>query len=180
MKLPLRGRITYRHCRQPKPPNFLLSSNRLFGGGAADADTTAPIYISVCRRCRNEPRTNSTTTPTKCLRLMQWNASKNSDKITELLTFLHSNNVNIAAIQETKMTNKTKPLKMPGGAAVRLDRHKNKGGGLQTLIKDTIPIVDNTAALSHSADPHLEQQGISITISQSPTTAHPYHLHSAT
>ena len=30
------------------------------------------------------------------------------------------------------------------------------------LIKDTIPFVDNTAALPQSADPHLEQQGISI------------------
>ena len=26
-KLPLRGRITYRHCRQPKLPTFLYSSN---------------------------------------------------------------------------------------------------------------------------------------------------------
>ena len=26
-KLPLRGRITYRHCRQPKLPSFLYSSN---------------------------------------------------------------------------------------------------------------------------------------------------------
>ena len=32
------------------------------------------------------------------------------------------------------------------------------------LIKDTIPFVDNTAALPQSADPHLEQQGISITM----------------
>ena len=90
---------------------------------------------------------------------------RNQRKITELLTFLHSNNVNIAAIQETKLTNKTKPLKTPGWAAVRLDRHKNKGGDLLMLINDTIPIVDNTAALPKSADPHLEQQGISITMS---------------
>ena len=32
------------------------------------------------------------------------------------------------------------------------------------LIKDTIPFIDNTAALPLSADPHLEQQGISITM----------------
>ena len=32
------------------------------------------------------------------------------------------------------------------------------------IIKDTIPFVDNTAALPQSADPHLEQQGISITM----------------
>ena len=33
------------------------------------------------------------------------------------------------------------------------------------LIKETIPFVDNTAALPHSSDPHLEQQGISNTMS---------------
>ena len=110
------------------------------------------------------PGPDSTPTPTNCLRLMQWNANGISGKITELLTFLHSNNVNISAIQETRLTNKTKPLKTPGWAAVRLDRHKNKGGGLLVLIKDTIHFVDNTAALSQSADPHLEQQGISITM----------------
>ena len=32
------------------------------------------------------------------------------------------------------------------------------------LIKDTIYFSDNTTALPQSADPHLEQQGISITI----------------
>ena len=95
---------------------------------------------------------------------MQWNANEISGKITELLTFLHSNNVNISAIQETKLTNKTKPLKTPGCAAVRLDRHKNTGGGLLMLVKDTIHFVDNTAALPQSADPHLEQQSISITM----------------
>ena len=33
------------------------------------------------------------------------------------------------------------------------------------LIIDTIPFVDNTAALPQSADPHLEQQGISFAMS---------------
>ena len=32
------------------------------------------------------------------------------------------------------------------------------------LIKDKIPFVDNTAAIPQSADPHLEHQGISITM----------------
>ena len=57
-------------------------------------------------------------TPTNCLRLMQWNTNGISGKITELLTFLHSNNVNIAAIQETKLSNESKPLKAPGLVAV--------------------------------------------------------------
>ena len=86
-------------------------------------------------------------TPTPTNYLMQWNANGISGKITELLTFLHSNNINIAAIQETKLTNKTKPLKTPGWAAVRLDRHKNKGGGLLMPIKDTS---STTRLLIHS------------------------------
>ena len=102
--------------------------------------------------------------PTNSLRLMKWNANGISGKITELLTFLHINNVNIAAILETKLTNKTKPPKMP---AVRLDHHNNKADSLIMLIKDRISIDDNTTALPQSADPHLEQQGILITM--------PYH-----
>ena len=77
---------------------------------------------------------------TNCLRLMQWNANGISGKITELLTCLHSNNVNIADIQETKRTNKSKPLQTLGWAAVRHDRQKNKGGGLLMLIKEMIPL----------------------------------------
>ena len=84
--------------------------------------------------------------------------------MTELLTFPHSHIVKISAIQETKLINKTKSLTTPGWAAVRHDRHRNKVGGLLRLTKDTIPFVDNTAALPQSADPHLEQQGISITM----------------
>ena len=80
------------------------------------------------------------------------------------MTFLHSNNINIAAIQETKLTNKTMPLKTTRWAAMRVDRHKNKGGGLLIQIKDMIPFVENTNALPQSADSHLEQQGISITM----------------
>ena len=38
------GLITYRHCRQPKLPNFLYSSNRLFCGGAADAGNATPTF----------------------------------------------------------------------------------------------------------------------------------------
>ena len=68
------------------------------------------------------------------------------------------------AIQETKLTSKTKPLKTPGCAAVRLDRHKIKGGGLLMIIKDIIHFVVNTAAHPQSSDPNMEQQGYSITM----------------
>ena len=69
--------------------------------------------------------------------------------------------------KKNKLTNMTKPLKTPGWAAVRLDRHENKGGGRLMLIrhnhnKDMIPFDDNMTALPQSADLHLEQQGIWI------------------
>ena len=67
--------------------------------------------------------------------------------LSELFTFLQINNVNIDAIHETFLTNKSMPLKSPGWASVRLDHHKNKGGGLLMLVKNTIPFVDNKAAL---------------------------------
>ena len=108
------------------------------------------------------PAPDSTPTPIIRLRLMQRNANGISGKITELLTFHHSNNFNIIAIQETKLTNKTKPLKTPGWAAGRLGRHRNKGSGQLVLIKDTIPFVDNTAAHPQSADAHLDQKCISV------------------
>ena len=112
--------IAFLVAEQPMPPLLL----GLLHKSAGDIEiNTGPV---------------STPTPTNCLRLMQWNAKRISGKNTELLTFLNINNINIAAIQETKLTNKTKPLKTP---AVRLDRHKNTGGQLM-LIKDTIPFDD--------------------------------------
>ena len=54
------------------------------------------------------------------------------------------------------------PPKALGLVAVRLANHMNKGDGLIMLIEDTIPFVDNTAALPQSTDSHVEQLGISI------------------
>ena len=125
----------------------------------AERPMPAPL-LRLLLQCAGDIEMNpgpvSTPTPTNCPQLMQWDANRISGKITLLLTFHHSNNVNIAAIQETTLTNKTNPPNTPGWAAVRLDRHKTKGGGLLMLIKETIPFVDNTAALPQSAEPHLE------------------------
>ena len=110
------------------------------------------------------PGPHSTPTPTNCLRLVQWCANGISGKITELLTFLHSDDLNIAAIQQTNLTSKTKPLQTSGRAAVRLDRRKNNGGALLKLIIYTIPFVNNSTALPCSTDHHMEHQSISITI----------------
>ena len=140
--------------------SFRTFSTRQIGFLVTERKMSA-LLLRLLLQCAGDIEINlgpvSTITPTNCLRLMQWNANRIRGKITELLTFLHINNVNIAAMQETKLTNKTKLLKTPAWAAVRHDRHKNKGAGLLMLITDTIPFVDNTAILPHSADRHLEQ-----------------------
>ena len=73
------------------------------------------LLLRLLLQCAGDAEMNpgpvTTPTSTNCLRLMQLNANGISGKVTELQTFLHSNNVNIAAIQETKLTNKTKPLR---------------------------------------------------------------------
>ena len=46
--------VTYRHCRQPKLPNFLNSSSRLLGGGALMPALLLRLPASVCRRYRTE------------------------------------------------------------------------------------------------------------------------------
>ena len=77
------------------------------------------LLLRLLLQCAGDVEMNpgpvSTPTPTNCLQLMQWNANGINGKITELPTFLNSNNVNIAAIQETELTNKSKPLKRQDG-----------------------------------------------------------------
>ena len=140
--------------------NFRIFSTRQIAFLMAERPMPA-LLLRLLLQCAGDfemdPGQETTLTPTNCLRLMQWNANGICGKFTELLNFLHCNIVNIAAIFETEPTNKTKPLKTPGWTAVRHDRHKNKGGGLLMLIKETIPFVDNTATHPQSADPHLKQ-----------------------
>ena len=108
--------------------SIIASYHSLFVKSLMVAERPMPALLLQCAGdIKMNPGPVTKPTPTKCLRLMQWDANGISRKITELLTFLHSYNVNIAAVQETKLTNKTKPIKTPGWAAVRLDRHKNKG-----------------------------------------------------
>ena len=126
------------------------------------------LLLRLLHRCADDIEMNqeleTTPTPSNSLRLMQWRANGISGKNTELLTFFHSNNVNIADIQETMLINKIRPMKVPGWAVARHDHHKNKVSGLLMLSKNTIPFVDNTAVLSQSVDPHQKQHGISITM----------------
>jgi ribonuclease HI len=70
--------------------------------------------------------------------ILQWNANGVRRKMLELKTFLKQNNVMIAAIQETKLSEKTE-FRVPGYAIFRADRGTDHGaGGLAILIHSSI------------------------------------------
>ena len=76
---------------------------------------------------------------------------------------MESQNVHIAAIQETKFTSKTKIKPTPNYTLVRKDRGKDiKGGGLAFLIHQTIPFQTIQTPSSPKDDPHLEELTIQI------------------
>ena len=69
--LPLRGRITYRHCRQQKLLNFLYSSNHLFGGGAVNVGNAIPTFcfsVSAISMLTTLTVESSWTAPTETLK----------------------------------------------------------------------------------------------------------------
>ena len=89
---------------------------------------------------------------------------------------IHSNNVNIAAIKDTKPTNKTKPLKTRGLAAVRFDRRRRPANADQrhNNLRQQHGRSSSVSRSSSGAKNHYDYDA------QSPTAAHPQHLHSAT
>ena len=93
---------------------------------------------------------------------MQYNINGIYGKLTELLDLLNTKKVHICAIQETKLTSKSKAFKTPKYTLVRKDRGTNKGGGLAFLVHETIPfqVIPTPANLKN--DPHTEELSISI------------------
>ena len=74
----------------------------------------------------------------------------------------------IAAIQETKLTTKSKSLNSSNYTLIRKDRGVNKGGGLAFLIHKEITFTQDKTPASLEQDPHLESMTISIQGTDSP------------
>ena len=70
--------------------------------------------------------------------IIQFNCNRVKNKQTELAKWLHNKKVLIAAQQETKLTDKSPPLDIPGYAIERKDRGRNKGRSLAFLIHRSI------------------------------------------
>ena len=96
------------------------------------------------------------------LNILQININGLYGKLTELLDLLNDKNIHICAIQESKLTSKSKAMKTPHYTMVRKDRGKNKGGGLVFLVHELIPfqLIPTPANLQN--DQHTEELSISL------------------
>ena len=91
--------------------------------------------------------------------MLQLNINGIKGKLGELENFLHSNNIAIAALQETKLQPKSKDPTITGYCSIRKDRDKN-GGGLMFIIRDDIPFqLSDPLDLNNN---NIEQQNITI------------------
>ncbi|PAA87688.1 hypothetical protein BOX15_Mlig033504g5 [Macrostomum lignano] len=85
------------------------------------------------------------------LRILQWNADGVNNKRAELEEFLHNLDVDVAVLQESKLSEASETPRFRGYTTVRKDRReirrseRARGGGLITLIKHNIPFKRLTA-----------------------------------
>ena len=79
--------------------------------------------------------------------------------MNELLAWLHEKKIHIAALQETKLTSKSKPSKTGEYTMIRKDRVHDSGGGLAFLIHASVQF---TSLPDPPPDPHIESQAIKV------------------
>ena len=94
----------------------------------------------ICTACMTPPRPRTPSPPPspahmptmsdKTFNILQWNANGIGNKQTELSIFLEAHNVKVAAIQESKLTAKSRSPNIQNYTLVRHDRRQGPGGGL--------------------------------------------------
>ena len=104
-------------------------------------------------------------TPTmsdKTFNILQWNANGIGNKQTELSIFLEAHDIKVAAIQESKLTAKSRSPNIQNYTLVRQDRRQGPGGGLLFFIHNTVSFTRKPMSTTSKNDPHLEELTISI------------------
>ena len=89
--------------------------------------------------------------------ILQFNANGIGNKQVKLGEFLVRHNVNVAVIQESKLTLNCRTPNIQNFTTVRKHRHQCQGGGLLTLIHESINFSRKPDSPDTLADPHLEE-----------------------
>ena len=121
----------------------------------------------LCTRCSHAPPPPPTpahmpTISDKTFNILQWNANGIGSKQTELSIFLEAHNVKVAAIQESKLTAKSRSPNIQNYTLVRQDRRLGPGGGLLFFIHNSVSFTRKPLSTMSKNDPHLEELIISI------------------
>ena len=119
-------------------------------------------------------RSASKTSLAKVPVILQWNANGIGSKQTELSIFLKTHNVKVAAIQESKLTAKSRSPNIQNYTLVRQDRRLGPGGGLLFFIHNSVSFTRKPLSTMLKNDPHLEELTISIAMDN---TAHYQRVH---
>lgn len=85
-----------------------------------------------------------------------------SSKVADITMYMYNNNINIAAIQETKLTSRSNLQVKDGYTVIRQDRATNSGGGLAFLVHKSIQFASCDLPTDPNPATNLEQQAINI------------------
>ena len=88
--------------------------------------------------------------------VLQLNANGIGNKLTELEVVLERNKVNVAVIQEAKVSPKSKKPSIQNYTTVRKDRSHGQGGGLLIFSHRSTTFSKQPSSAESSSDPHLE------------------------
>lgn len=95
-------------------------------------------------------------------KILQFNCNGLSQKLDEILQYIGSNNIFIAAVQETRLTERSNLSSRDNFTILRKDRGKNTGGGLAFILHNSVKYQTVTLPIPGNQDKFLEQQGIII------------------
>ena len=117
-----------------------------------------------CGPCSTPPPTPSPppTPPTdkksddSTFNVLQLNANRIGNKLTELGVVMENNKVKVAVIQESKLTPKSKNPCIQNYTTVRKDRPHGQGGGLLIFIHRSVTFSKQPSSAELLYDSHLE------------------------
>ena len=98
----------------------------------------------------------------KSFNILQWNANGIGNKQTELSIFLEAHTVKVVAIQESKLTAKSRSINIQNYTLVRQDRRQGPGGGLLCCIHNSVSFTRRPLSTTSKNDHHLEELTSSI------------------